>query len=370
MQTRLTSLLQDQWPLLLSALPPDLNLDATARQFGAFTRRRGVPSAEALLRLALGYGPCGLSLRSTAHWAGLGAVADVADTSVLERLCKSGPWLAEIVRRLLSARTQGVEAIKPGRTIRLVDGSCLSIPGSTGTDWRLHAVYDLGRGGFSHVEVTDKLGGESLCRGAAIAGEIRVADRGYAKAPDLRAFLDGNRQADYIIRIGWKALRLLNGQGELFDLIGALRTTEVTGCAEHRLLVAGDVGRDHAPLPVRLIIIAKSPEAAQRARKVAQRRASKTGCKLDERSLIAADYLMLITSLDEAEFTVAEIADIYRLRWQIELAFKRLKSILQIDHLRARSPDLVMTAIQAHLIAALIIDDLTQEVLDSPPCTL
>jgi hypothetical protein len=57
-------------------------------------------------------------------------------------------------------------------------------------------------GGFSHVEVTDKLGGESLCRGAAIAGEIRVADRGYAKAPDLRAFLDGNRQADYIIRIG------------------------------------------------------------------------------------------------------------------------------------------------------------------------
>nr|MDN1021419.1 transposase [Escherichia coli] len=32
-----------------------------------------------------------------------------------------------------------------------------------------------------------------------------------------------------------------------------------------------------------------------------------------------------------------QVADCYRLRWQIELAFKRLKSLLHLDALRAKN---------------------------------
>ncbi|WP_408734707.1 transposase [Kozakia baliensis] len=47
----------------------------------------------------------------------------------------------------------------------------------------------------------------------------------------------------------------------------------------------------------------------------------------------------------------------YRLRWQIELAFKRLKSGLGIDALQARDSQLARFWLAAHLILGLLIDE-------------
>ncbi len=76
----------------------------------------------------------------------------------------------------------------------------MSKPGGTGTDGRVHGVYDLGvydlgSGGFSHLELTDKPGEEALDRGSGVEGEtgvegeIRIADRGYSAAKALRRFI-------------------------------------------------------------------------------------------------------------------------------------------------------------------------------------
>ena len=61
------------------------------------------------------------------------------------------------------------------------------------------------------------------------------------------------------------------------------------------------------------------------------------------------------------------MAAMYRLRWRIELAFKRLKSLLHIDRLPAKDKNLARAWIFAHLIAALLIEDLSPEFRDSPP---
>jgi hypothetical protein len=53
--------------------------------------------------------------------------------------------------------------------------------------------------------------------------------------------------------------------------------------------------------------------------------------------------------------------------WQIELAFKRLKSILHLDRLPAKDPDLAHAWITAHLLLALLIDDTAAKLADSPP---
>ena len=79
--------------------------------------------------------------------------------------------------------------------LRIADGSSVSKPGSRGTDWRVHGVYDLGAGGFSHLELTDRHGGEALDRGAGVEGEIRIADRGYSAAKALRRFVASVKQA-------------------------------------------------------------------------------------------------------------------------------------------------------------------------------
>lgn len=57
----------------------------------------------------------------------------------------------------------------------------------------------------------------------------------------------------------------------------------------------------------------------------------------------------------------------YRLRWQIELAFKRLKSQLHIDRLPNRTEQASRSWHTTHLILALLCDDLSQEFLESSP---
>ena len=71
-----TSLVPDDWSGLISRVAGDLDLDALAKETRALVRRRGVPDAQALLRLALARGPGGMSLRQTAAWAHLSGVAD------------------------------------------------------------------------------------------------------------------------------------------------------------------------------------------------------------------------------------------------------------------------------------------------------
>jgi len=156
-----------------------------------------------LLRIALARGPGGLSLRQTAAWASMQGIAKLSNPGVKYRLDQATDFLGVLVERLLAAKVPGAELRWPGRTLSFADGTCVSKPGSTGTDWRVHGVFDLGRGGFSHLGLTDAHGAEALERGAPHPGEIRIADRNYARAPVLRRFraqIGGN--ADFIVRLG------------------------------------------------------------------------------------------------------------------------------------------------------------------------
>ncbi len=95
--------------------------------------------------------------------------------------------------------------------------------------------------------------------------------------------------------------------------------------------------------------------------------ASRKQTKPDERSMVAAEFLILATSLPQTDFPAPGVLAVYRLRWQIELAFKRLKSLLNIDKLRTRTVAGTRCWLDAHLIGALLHDDLSQDFLESSP---
>ncbi len=102
----------------------------------------------------------------------------------------------------LAAKSAGGSVRWAGRILRACDGTCISQRASSGTDWRVHAVYDLGRGGFSHLELTDKHGAEAIDRGAPISGEVRIGDRNYGTAASLQHFRQQSaEQADFIVRV-------------------------------------------------------------------------------------------------------------------------------------------------------------------------
>jgi IS4 transposase len=253
-----------------------------------------------------------------------------------------------------------------GRVLRVSDGTSLSQQASKGTSWRVHGVYDLGRGGFTHLEVTDSHGGEALDRGKPVAGEIRIADRGYANAQAWQRFLQArNERTDFIVRMRWSTIRLLDERGEAFDLVEWLRTRREA--ETHSITAWARSGKHQTPIEIRLIARRKPPEVVAAEHQRMYQHASRRQHKIDPRSLIAAGWVVLATSLPEAEVPAEDVLAVYRLRWQIELAFKRLKSLLHIGKLRTRTEAGTRCWLYAHLIVALLAEDLSQDFLESFP---
>jgi Transposase DDE domain len=355
----------DHFPAFLARIPSHIDLEALARQAKAFQRPRGVRSATDLLRLALAWGPGGYSMQRVAAWAGESNIATLTEDALVQRLHAAGPFLEEVVRQLLTG--VGEAPAWHGRVLRVADSTSLSKQASQGTDWRVHGVYDLGRGGFSHLEVTDSRGGEALDRGKPVAGEIRIADRGYANAQAWQRFLQGcDEQIDFIVRMRWNTIRLVDRAGDLFDLVAWLQTRPQES-EIHEITAWARSGKHQTPMKIRLIARRKPTQVIEAEHKRLRQHASRKQTKLDPRSLIAAEYVVVATSLPEGEFPATEVLAVYRLRWQIELAIKRLKSLLHIGKFRTKTEAGTRCWLYAHLIIALLGDDLSQDFLESFP---
>jgi hypothetical protein len=282
-----------------------------------------------LLRLALAYGPGGLSLRTAAAWAGISGLADLSDTAVMNRLRKAADWLGEIAGALLRAAAAASATPGgplPGRRLRIADGSMITGPGGT-PKWRLHAAYDPLAGRFTDLGLTDERGAESFGRTPWQAGDVALGDRCYARAPALRQLLAVG--ADFIVRTGWTRLRLLDADGAPLAwerLFGDLAVGEV---AERAVSVdysgKGGKSRGEAVFPARLVVLRLSPEAAARAAKAQHRRQNRCRAHrpLQPLTVQATSYLMLVTSLPAA-VPASEVLAAYRLRWQVEMVWSQM----------------------------------------------
>jgi hypothetical protein len=196
--------------------------------------------------------------------------------------------------------------------------------------------------------------GERLDRLAVTPGEIRLGDRGFPQPDGIRNTLAAG--ADLLVRLTWKSLQMTT-KGKPIDWLKLFKTARRQGSLD----IPVRVHKAHSgfePLDLRLVVLPKPPAAAAKARLKARRASRKNQHRTDPRTLAAADYIILLTSLDRNEFPSDRIGALYRLRWQIELAIKRLKSILHIDRLPAKHPDLVRAWLYAHLLLALLLDDI------------
>ena len=313
-----SSSLEAQWPDLVAAVSAAIDLEATARTSGALVRRRAIRSAEMLLRLALAYGPGGLSLRAAAAWAGASGLADLSDTAIMKRLRQAAPWLGEVAGALLrrAAAVPPTPGPLPGRRLRIADGSMITGPGGK-PKWRLHATYDPVAGRFTDLGLTDERGAESFDRTAWRPGDVALGDRCYARPPALRRILAAG--ADFIVRTGWTRLRLLDADGAPLAwerIFGDLAVGEV---AERAVSVdysgKGGKSRGDAVFPARLIVLRLAPEAAARAAKAQHRRQNRCRSHRPPQPLTvrATGYLMLVTSLPAA-VPASEVLEAYRLR--------------------------------------------------------
>jgi hypothetical protein len=361
--SRETSLVNEDWDGLVARLGGTAALEESARETGAFVRPRKIRSAVDLLRFTLAYSLSAMGLRLTAAWGGALGLADLSNVALLGRLRNMETWLTRLVGQVLAEERPAAAA---GRLIRLVDATTVPQAGKARRGeaklWRLHSVFELPTERFSFVELTDGRGGEQLDRAPVIEGEIRIGDRAYAQPERIAAVIEGG--GDVLVRAGWNGLSWLDAAGDRLDLIAALRAAEVRGVVDQPIKVARAGGK--LPLALRLVAFAKSPEAAEVARRKARQAARKGGHQITPQTLYAAGWFLLVTSLDSADFSTDEIGALYRLRWRIELAFKRLKSLAGLKGPPAKDPRLAKVHILAHLLVALIIEPHLRELDDSP----
>lgn len=357
----------DGWQEVLAPLAELVDLEATARLHGAMKRQRGVPSAQALLRLAMAWGPGGLSLRRASAWADIAQVAELSDGALMRRLRKAAPWLEALVQAVLASRISLPGGLDQGRLIRVMDGSTFAVVGASRPCWRIHASFDLAAGRFDGLKLTGAQEGEHLDQLAVIPGEIRIGDRGFARAEGLRHMIAGD--GDYLIRMGSRSLKLEDADGKALDLMDIFAAAELHGDWDGDVMVVhGRKGRKRwPPLTVRLIVKPLPPAAADAARKRLKRAGQREGFKPSPLAWAAAGYIMLVTSLERSEADADTLFGLYRLRWQIELAFKRLKSLVGARCVPAKDPDLARTWLYAHLLLALLVEDHSADLGESFP---
>lgn len=340
--------LREDWDVIQRVLPDGWEAQASTTR--ALVRPVGFDSAATLLRVLLIHLSDGCSLRETAVRARAGGLATVSDVALFKRLRRCGPWFAWMVQELAGHAHQQAGALLPQRQLVACDGSIVCEPGATGSTWRLHYAFNLTTLQCEQAIVTPVDQGESLARFAIRPGDVLIADSAFAKRASIRHAVA--HDADVIMRINLSNAPMQAEDGTRIDLLPGLRELSFGQIGEWRGYLQDASGR----MPVRACAIKKSAEQAARSKQKLEREAKKKHRHVKPDTLEATGYFVVQTTLMDAP--ASTIMELYRHRWQVELEFKRLKSLLQLGHLKKTDPQGARAWLQGKLLVALLIDKL------------
>jgi hypothetical protein len=340
----------DEWSVIESLLPPAWR--EAAREQGAFRRARYTTDPAALLRLLLFHAVNDGGLRETVAQARVSGIAAMSQVALLKRLRTSGKWLAWIgagLCRALRNQPRLPEGLRP----RVVDSTTVQGPASVSTEWRVHYALDLTTLTCDWCEVTNAHGAELLEKTPMRQGDVLLADRNYLRPVAVRAAMKAD--AHVLVRMRWSHPAMIDARGREFH-----------GLTRAKRLRVGQVGKwrvrllDPAGKPIEGRVVATKLPAPLAAK--AERRVYKTSTKKSRtpgaRSLQAAHFVMIFTTLPTKKLAAADVLELYRFRWQIELAFKRLKQLLKLGRLPHKDPRAAQTWILAKLVIALLLETL------------
>lgn len=321
--------LDEDWELLLTLLPRAWDQQAVLS--GASERLRGFPTRSALLRTLLLHVGKGYSLRETVVRAKAAGIAAVSDVALLKRLRKAEGWLRGLCVSLLEESGWEIPVETHGYNIRALDGTLVKEPGRSGSLWRIHYSVRIPSLVCDHFELTPVRGagtGERLGRFAAGPTDLVLADRGFCKPNGIEAL--SRQGAAVMVRLNTSSLPLYSGDGSQFGLGEQIQELSAPGReGEWPVWVRGEKGR----IAGRLCVIRKSEEAAARACRHIHRKAQQGGPQPKPETLQYACYVMVFTTVPASTFNTVEVLEWYRGRWQIELVFKRLKTLAELGSL-------------------------------------
>jgi len=189
-------------------------------------------------------------------------------------------------------------------------------------------------------------------------GDRVLADRGYCHAEALGEV--ARQGAFFTVRLNPQGNRLQTPGGEAEPLVAHLQALPGIGQTAEwpvRIPLPGP----QPPLAVRLCAVRKHAVATALAQQKLRCKARKLGWQVQPESLLYAAYVMVLSTLPAPEYSPQRVLEAYRLRWRVELVFKRLKQIAQLGHLPKHDTE----GSQAWLYGKLLVALLTEKLIHS-----
>ena len=340
----------EDWSILSSFFPS--GWQERAKQFGALRRCRKFADPKALIRTLLIHFVDGCSLRETAARASEGNLASISDVALLKRLKACGEWLRWMAAELMTDWVTKQPSVIFGKElhIRIIDATTIQEPGSTGSTWRVHYSIELPSLRCNEVYVTSPKTGESFKIFSVNVGDVFVADRGYAHRTAIRYVVDGG--GDVLVRLNLNNIPLLNEDGSPFALLEHLRTLTGNQLGDWNVCT----NAEDTLIPGRVCAIKKSKEATEKAQRKVIAESKKKGHEPQPETIESAGYIFVFTT--NRSLTTTAVLEMYRGRWQIELVFKRLKSIMGLGHLKKSDLEGAKAWIHGKLFVAFLIEAL------------
>ena len=180
-----------------------------------------------------------------------------------------------------------------------------------------------------------------------------VADRGYSTAAGL--FYVASAGAHAMVRVNTGSLAFTRPDGGRFDLLAAVSSLKHAGVPRSWAVVTAGAAE---PVPGRVCALRKSNEAIRIAHAKLRQNASKKCKKLKPETLEYAKFVILFTTFPESEFDAGRVLEWYRARWQVELVFKRFKSLARLGHLPKYDDESARAWLYGKLFAALLVEKL------------
>jgi hypothetical protein len=300
----------------------------------------------------------GKSFAGTSAIARLSGETELSKVAIFKRMRNSASWLKWLCENIY--RQAGLIAAKPawlkGKNVILIDGSEDIKCGVRRQCYMLHYSLDLFTLAVRELLVTDRNTGERLANFKVLGkDDIVVADRAYGNMPGLTHLK--RLGAGYVVRIQSRGVgkRLYSGEKEKIDLLerlSALKAGEITDIRGHCV-----IDEKHEPIRICAMRKDRESERAGLRRLVKSNQRKKGGKAVTEEQSENNKYIIVATSLGK-EAPVDKVLELYRARWQIEIAFKRLKSLFRYNDLPAKQSESAQAWFYGKLLLAALCETL------------
>lgn len=339
------------WRTLLKYLPADYEqLAVQHKVVNVQWANAQVRSAEALLRLFLVHVGADLPLRQTVAVVAQAGGTSVSHVVLHKKMRAAGPYLAELVARTVSLGGETAGERWSGYELCAVDATTACGPGAETTDARIHSVVRLADLRILQAHVTDAKGGETLRRFTWEPDQLVVADRGYSHAAGIAWVV--SQRADVLVRVNHRAMPAYDDGGQI-DVMSWLRELQGHRVTERAATLRGGSGKAMQLVTGRLVACRipanKAAESRCRIRK-------EHGPSTTAEQLEMAEYVLLFTTAPTTRLSAAKCIDAYRLRWQVELMFKRWKSLCHFDRLPNYRDDTIRSWLTAKVLLGALLD--------------